>query len=210
MPSGETFQAEKTFGVKGPRTEDISLSVYKSDGTPAMQAGGTWLMCPNTTYHVYVNNNNTTCTTSNYNWTVPSAWTQYYTWQNMVSVNTNSSPGGPVSVTATTCCGNNATVISAYMGSAYNCGDYFLSFTPNPAAAETLLTIEQTSGEEKFDEKAEWELAVYDQSHSLKEKKSKLKGQEYKINTAGWKEGVYLVRVKYKNEVLQEKLVVKN
>ena len=36
---------------------------------------------------------------------------------------------------------------------------------------------------------------------------SKLK-EKTKINTSGWKEGVYIVRAKYKNEILQDKLIV--
>jgi hypothetical protein len=43
----------------------------------------------------------------------------------------------------------------------------------------------------------------------LKDKKVILKGSSAKIQTQGWKEGVYMVRVKYKNEILAGKLVVK-
>ncbi len=59
------------------------------------------------------------------------------------------------------------------------------------------------------DETLEWEMEVYDQNQTLKEKKTKLKGRSVEIQTANWKEGVYLVRVKYKNEILTGKLVVK-
>jgi hypothetical protein len=44
---------------------------------------------------------------------------------------------------------------------------------------------------------------------NLNKKKTKIMGNSTKIQTAGWKEGVYIVRIKYKNEILQEKLVVK-
>lgn len=52
------------------------------------------------------------------------------------------------------------------------------------------------------------------QTQMLKEKKTKLKGKEYKIQTSGWKEGVYMVRVKYEaknkpEELITGKLVVK-
>lgn len=40
-----------------------------------------------------------------------------------------------------------------------------------------------------------------------KDKKSKNKGKEIKINTAGWKKGIYFVRVKYKDEILTEKII---
>ena len=40
-------------------------------------------------------------------------------------------------------------------------------------------------------------------------KKSKLFGKSYNINTQGWKEGVYIVRVKVKDQILTGKLIVK-
>ncbi len=46
-------------------------------------------------------------------------------------------------------------------------------------------------------------------THRLKSRKTKLKGKSTTIQTAGWQEGVYIVRVKYKDEVLTGKLVVK-
>ncbi len=87
----------------------------------------------------------------------------------------------------------------------------FLLLTPNPSTSETIVSIESTSSKEErtFDETAEWDLEVYDQSQMLKEKKTRLKGREYTLNTSGWKEGVYIVRANYKGKVLTEKLVVK-
>ena len=210
MPSGETFSAEQTFGVKGPRYEDITFNVLKSDGTPANQVSGTWLMCPNTTYHIYVNNNNSSCSTSGYSWSVPSNWTQFYTYQNMISINTNSSPGGPVSVNANTCCNNFVNIIMGYMGTDYNCGYYSMSFSPNPTTGETMLILESNSDEITFDETARWGLEVYSETQLLKTRKTGLRGQSAKIQTAGWQEGVYLVRVNYKGEILTGKLLVKN
>ena len=84
-----------------------------------------------------------------------------------------------------------------------------LSFSPNPTSSETILSIESTSEEKVIVETEEWELEIYDNVQNLKEKKTKLKGNSTKLQTAGWKEGVYLVRVKYKNEILTGKLVVK-
>jgi hypothetical protein len=46
------------------------------------------------------------------------------------------------------------------------------------------------SKETAFDEKAEWEMEVYDQSLLLKEKKTKLNGEQVEIKTSGWKEGI--------------------
>lgn len=74
---------------------------------------------------------------------------------------------------------------------------------------KTSLSIESILVEKTFDETAEWEIEIYDHTQSLKEKKTKLKGKEHLIRTQGWKEGVYMVRVKYKDEVLLGKLVLK-
>ena len=76
-------------------------------------------------------------------------------------------------------------------------------------SGETTVTIEQTSAETIFDETAEWEMEVYDPLQNLKEKKTKIMGKSTKLQTAGWKEGVYIVRVLYKDKVLTGKLVVK-
>ena len=90
-----------------------------------------------------------------------------------------------------------------------SCGSYFMMFTPNPTVAETTVSIEPKSTAITFDETAEWEIEVYSETQILKEKKTKLIGNEHKLKTHNWKEGVYFVRIKYKDEILQGKLVVK-
>ena len=87
-------------------------------------------------------------------------------------------------------------------------GGATLVFNPNPATEETTLTIESDSEEKTFDDSAGWELEIYDNMQKLKLKKGKVNGKEYKINASGWKEGIYLVRVKYKDEILTGKLVI--
>ncbi len=82
-----------------------------------------------------------------------------------------------------------------------------LVIMPNPSSVETTISIE--SGETALDETAEWELEVYDNVQNLKEKKTKLKGKSTTINTQSWKEGVYVIRAVYKDEILTGKLVVK-
>ena len=96
---------------------------------------------------------------------------------------------------------------------------WFFSLSPNPATSETVISIEQGSSEESslksastettFDENAEWDIEVYDNMQSLKLKKQKLKGNSTRINTQNWKEGVYMVRVKYNDEIITGKLIVK-
>jgi hypothetical protein len=83
-----------------------------------------------------------------------------------------------------------------------------LIINPNPSTGETTITI-MSASEEKAVTEEEWDLEIYDQGQSLKMKKTQLIGIDTKINTTCWLEGIYLVRVKYKDEVLTGKLVVK-
>ena len=90
--------------------------------------------------------------------------------------------------------------------------------SPNPATAETTVSFEplqedgiilKSASEPAFDINEEWEMEVFSEMQALKTKKTKLKGKSTKLNTNGWKEGIYIVRVKYKNDIFQEKLIVK-
>lgn len=56
----------------------------------------------------------------------------------------------------------------------------------------------------------DWELEVYDQNQMLKEKKTRIKGNQTKIKTSNWKDGIYYLRAYYNNEWISEKLVVKH
>lgn len=89
-----------------------------------------------------------------------------------------------------------------------SCG-YSLAFSPNPSSGETTIEIATGSGEVLAPD-TEWDLEVYDSMQSLKTKTQKLKGDKQTINTTGWKDGVYIVRVKIGKEIISEKLVVKH
>jgi len=91
----------------------IKLSVYYSGGQPAPGAGSFWYLCPYTTYHIYVHND-TYCSLSNYEWHIPEEWTEWYTYQNMISINTNSTPYARVTVDAQTCCGATTEIIGYF------------------------------------------------------------------------------------------------
>lgn len=99
-----------------------------------------------------------------------------------------------------------------------NCGGYYMMMSPNPSSGETTVSIEygkeepalkSASTSSNFDENEPWVLEVYDAMQNLKVKKPKLKGKSTSINTQGWKEGVYMIRAKYKDKILTGKLVVK-
>ncbi|MDF1551065.1 MAG: thiol protease/hemagglutinin PrtT [Bacteroidales bacterium] len=212
---GQTIlEKTKYVGVNGPKSEDTEL-VLKTTGGSTVS-----FMCPNTNYNLFLNNNSG-CNLSDYDWTFPSGWTPNYYYNNMFSFNTGSSPGGMVEVYASTCCNDNVKIETGYFGSGYCGSSYLLVFSPNPTSGETTLNIEpdeeqeeetilqSTYSEPAFDENAEWNLEVYDNLQNLKLKEDRLKGSSTKIQTASWNEGVYMVRVKYKDEVLTGKLVVK-
>jgi len=194
--------------VGPPRPEDVSYDVRTSYGQKINPvASGVWLLCPNTNYYIYVINNCSECSTSNYNWTIPSDWTKYYTSQNMIYINTNNSYGGVVSVDANTCCGYR-TIISGYMVKDYGCGGgYYLSFTPNPTTGETQLEI-KTEKIDTYTDGDEWEAEIFNQQFILKHKTIKLKNKTYTINTSGWKEGIYFVRVRVKGKLVFGQFIV--
>jgi lysyl endopeptidase len=115
MSIGQT-QVSKSFISAGPVPSDVTLDAYKSTGQHARKSGGIFLLCPNSTYYLYANNNGS-CSTSQYSWTLPPSLTRNYANNNMISVNTNSNPGGNVLVYAQTCCtdcGSNVRILSLH------------------------------------------------------------------------------------------------
>lgn len=123
--------------------------------------------------------------------------------------------------TSNVCGSSNNAALSVITGSGGDCGEepeftdpVVLVISPNPATGETTLTIETTYTEKAFAETARWDLEVYSETQLLKTRQTGLRGQSAKIQTAGWQEGVYLVRVNYhpngkSGEILTGKLMVK-
>jgi len=75
---GTSYACPQVAG--GPDYYDVELYNLYSSGQPAPKQA-VFLLCPNTTYHIYLMNNSS-CSTSNYVWTIPSAWTKYYQYNN--------------------------------------------------------------------------------------------------------------------------------
>jgi len=214
---GATFLTRsKNVNVMGASPSDINLVVM---GNLSGQQVNQYMLCPNTGYILICEYDDVICTASNYNWILPSGMTLINSSQNWAYINTNSSGGGILTLKAQTCCGPNITIMSEVLATdGYDCDGWYMSFSPNPTTGETTLLIESktedlglksASTEPVFDENTEWELEVYSPSQALKEKRTKLKGNSTIIQTQSWKEGVYMVRVKYKGEILTGKLVVK-
>jgi V8-like Glu-specific endopeptidase len=99
-----------------------------------------------------------------------------------------------------------------------NCGGWYLMFTPNPANGETILSIETSATKETanksdatetvFDENVEWNIEVYDNFKNSKLIMNKQKGKSMQMETANWENGVYVIRVLYKDRILTGKLLV--
>jgi len=185
----------KDFISGGPDYNDVELDVYYSTGEPAPNYGGTFLLCPYTYYHIYLDNNSS-CSTSGYNWTIPSAWTKAYTYQNMISVYTGSTPGGNVIVKAQTCCpdcGSDVQILSDYFGTYWNCGGYYFSMSPNPADDYVEITAEkdqhESTGKLVYEE---YEVRIYNSMKALIYE-TKTKELQFRINTRQFKSGVYFV-----------------
>lgn len=190
-----------------------TLKIFRPDGQPVYRDGeGNPYVCPNTDYFVYIENTDyVSCYPYDLFWDIPSTWTVNYYEGAGVCFNTNNDTYNGVGVDFHSCCMNDI-YLSQWFESSPSCYDYLsysLSFTPNPSSGQTILTIESKDGT-KIDESIEWDLEVYDSMQSLKTKTQKLKGDKQTIDTIGWKDGVYIVRVKIGKEIISEKLVVKH
>jgi hypothetical protein len=199
------FLTPKNVNLSGPDPDDVHMHVWSDYEDPSTE------LCANTEYHFYIyeTSGHYSCYCSNYSWSFPAGWDVYYTGGGLALINTNDSPGGLVEVAATTsCCSETAKIYSEVWPEDVGCDNgYYLMFTPNPSTSETIVSIGSVS-KKGFDETAEWEVEIYDQGQILKEKKTRLKGREYLLNTSGWKEGVYIVRVNLKENVKSGVLIV--
>jgi len=208
----ETFTAEKSFWVRGPAPSNVSLAIM--DNLTGQQVE-LYNMCPNTTY-VLECINSSSCSTSNYSWTLPYGMSQISASSNWVLINTNSSPGGILMVHSATCCtscGSNVLIHTENLSTdGYDCDNYYMMISPNPSNGEVTISILSKNGgdEVKSDFTASWDVHVVSVDKRVEVvKESKLKGNKYKLNTSGWKQGVYVVQAKYNDKIVEGKLMVK-
>lgn len=195
-------QYSKHFTINGPADSDLNINVVPSYAPDPIRVSGIWLLCPNSSYYIYCNNTSN-CSLSNYQWSYPSGWTKYEQTSNYIRINTNSTPYGTVSVTATTCCGTSHQVITQNFSQGGACSYY--SAYPNPVTTE--LTIEF---DEEFDMTtvdASTTLEVFDSGFSKKYKAEKIE-KKIKIKTSSWKEGFYYVILNYKGQNYYKKIKV--
>jgi hypothetical protein len=176
--------------------------VLCSAGTPTIMSiyGPTYVQSGTyyNTYYAYAEKDCWNFGTNYYFWSIGTSTSDNWTY---ISFDNS----GHYTLEVTACnpcgCGNSATLeIDVYDG-------YRLTFSPNPSTDETTVSVESTS-KESIDANLEWNLEVYDQGRQLKAMKTKLKGKESKLNTSGWREGVYIVLAKIKGQTITGKLIV--
>jgi len=197
----------KDILIGGPDYSDVELDVYYSTGEQAPKYAVTWLMCPYTYYHIYLDNNSS-CSTSGYQWTIPSAWTRMYTYQNMISVYTGSTPGGNVIVKAQTCCpgcGSDVTILSDYLGTYWNCGGYYFGMSPNPADDYVEISLNETKV--AINNIIEYEVKIYNSLQVLVSDE-KTSNPTLLFDTSHLQDGIYYVHLIYNNKPYVRQLVV--
>jgi hypothetical protein len=192
MPSGETFTAQKDIWVGPPIIRNVSGPRYNQVGASATYSATVDGISP----------------TSSYNWNLtpgifnnyfnPGGINCYVTWyragEYVLTVNAQN-----------TCPGTSPTY---YYPISVASGRY-LSISPNPTSGETTLELVSNSSEESLKQDIEWSFEIYDSMQGMKEKKTKIKDKQAKVNTSNWKEGVYFVRAKIGDETISGKLLVK-
>ena len=133
------------ISIDKPNASNVSFDVWNNTtgtylGNTATSSIG---MCPNTKYHIKIKNTSS-CSLSNYSWSVPSGWTVYYTENTgLISINTNSVSGGRVVLTATTGCGVTKEILAGYFSGSSNCSSS-RSFSLYPNPAESTVTVDLT------------------------------------------------------------------
>lgn len=178
MPSGETFTAEKTFWV-GKAGTPTSIIPFWNNG---MEFGS------NSVYEFSLLNTPTGATS--YTWSVGGGTILSGQGTSSIYVRTSTVTGDnninfSVGVKAINDCGESAYFIRTGWVISGTGGATRILLVPNPTIGVTTLSIESNSADFIFDETSEWEFEIYDRIQTLKDKKTKIKGKEYKLQTAG-------------------------
>lgn len=210
---GTPFTLSEDVWVGNPNLNVMQFDITSADG-------GNWYVCTDQTgnsFDLSYFNNKNKCTNYEIKLTNPNetvVYDQFYSSSGIGDLDYPSLPEGWYVFWAR---GYNGCGWSNWVGTEVeftDCSQMMLMMTPNPTSGETTLSIESntdqiSSYKDNFDYNQEWDMEIYSPGQTLKTKKTKLKGKSTTIQTAGWTEGIYSVRVKYKEQVLTGKLVVK-
>lgn len=194
--AGTTGYNSKDFNSCGPDPADIELEMRYTDGSLAPKSGSVYLQCPNTHYHITLINT-TGCSASSLSWTLPTGWSVNYQYSNMISIYTNSSPGGQVILKGQTCCsacGSNVTLLTQYFGIYYSCGGYYMA-SPNPGSDFIDINVAQEASSLKSAPiDRDIMVTVYNNTGSVVHSAS-INGFPYRIDTSELPIGSYLIRI---------------
>lgn len=224
--NGKSTELTKNINIDAPPYSEFYYAVWNNQtGQYLTPSSSSYydVLCYNTTYHIKLESS-PIHTLSNYQWTIPSGWTRFYTSGNMISINTNSNPGGQVSVSAITSCGVTKTVFSAYFGPTPGCsmnipsvGVSLLVF-PNPAKdivtiqlkeKETGLVAVNTLSSQKMNKvstSGTYEIQLWSTTSLIKTYKTDQ--LPYQISVNGLLRGLYVVIVIKDGEIYRKKLLV--
>jgi|WetSurMetagenome_2_1015567.scaffolds.fasta_scaffold10608_3 hypothetical protein len=206
-----TSTFEKNFVINGPRDDLVSISVLDSYGGTPPKYGGTYYLCPNTTYSFTYNNYDTGCTTSDFEWDLPYGWSENWNYNNTVSINTNDYPSGMLDVKAkTTCCSPNTRVIvyTQYLAEGQCEGDFMLY--PNPSDDFVYIDINKNKiSARELNESQEFTISVIDRSGTNKFN-SRFKGLPYKLDTGNLPKGIYFINLRYGDNISTIRLAIEH
>jgi len=200
----------KDFISGGPDYNDVELDVFYSTGQHAPGSSRHWYLCPYTNYHIYLINNSS-CSTSNYDWTIPGAWTLNYQYNNMISINTNYQPGGQVIVDASTCCADcgSVEILVGYMDQYWDCDGYYMA-SPNPADDFIELNInEEKIAAEGLSLGRECNLTMVDKMGMVKYK-AEIREFPYRINTSNLPNGLYIINLINKDRKFSIRVMIEH
>ena len=189
----------KKFTINGPLWSKVSINVVESYANPPVLFSEVWLLCPNSSYYIYLNNNSG-CSTNNYQWNIPTGWTKYEQTDNYIRINTNNTPSGVINITATTCCNANYLIKTQYFGRGNYCGGYFMAY-PNPASSEINIKFKKEIDLKEKDISME----IYDFNYNRRFITKDIQ-EGMKIKTDGLSSNYYYLVLKYKGIIYTEKI----
>ncbi len=195
-----TTSFEKNFTINGPREDLVSVSVQDEYGGSPPKYGDVYYVCPNTKYYIFYYNSDSNCTTSDFDWNLPSheGWYEYWRYNNSIAFNTNDYPYGMLDIKAkTSCCSPTTRVIVSTLYFDYGeCEEDFLIY-PNPS--EDIAYIDINKNKIDMDELSpdqEFAISVIDRSGTTKYS-SRFKGLPFELNTSNLPKGVYFINLIY-------------
>jgi hypothetical protein len=199
------------FITNGPLESQVSVSVQDAYGGSPPKYGDIYYLCPNTTYYIYYNNSDGNCTTSDFDWDLPYGWTEYWSSNNSVAINTNNYPDGQLDIYAkTSCCSpqSRVKVFTQYFDQA-ECGEFFMAF-PNPSEQYVDIDIiEKKLTDEEINTNTECSLTLFDKSGIIKYK-TKFKGFPHRMNTQNLPNGIYFINLDMEGKNSTIQLVVEH